>query len=151
MLLHLPKPMTVEVDDFNILPTESCYAIIWIFNVIFYVVNSWNLLAVGMKLLNHRKFDIATLLQPTKFASITNSNEHREYFTINLGTTRDDAMVSKKCVCSFEELKNKAILRSFCSVWFWPSESRYFLKYFFKSYPIFPICWQCSSPQQKPW
>ena len=93
----------------------------------------------------------ATLLQPTKFASITNSNEHREYFTINLGTTRDDAMVSKKCVCSFEELKNKAILRSFCSVWFWPSESRYFLKYFFKSYPIFPICWQCSSPQQKPW
>ena len=101
--------MTVEVDDFNKPPTVSCYAIIWIFNVIFYVVNSWNLLAVGMKLLNHRKFVIAALLQPTKFAFITNSNEHREYLTINLGTTRDDAMVSKKCVCSFEELKNKAI------------------------------------------
>ena len=28
VLLHLPKPMTVEVDDFDILPTESCYAII---------------------------------------------------------------------------------------------------------------------------
>ena len=118
MLLHFPKPMTVEVDDFNKPPTVSCYAIIWIFNVIFYVVNSRNLLAVGMKLLNHRKFDKAALLQPTKFAFITNSNEHREYLTISLGTTRDDAMVSKKCVCSFEELKNKAILRSFCSVWF---------------------------------
>ena len=77
----MPKPMTVEVDDFDILPTESCYAIIWIFNVIFYVVNSWNLLVVGMKLLKHRKFDIAAWLQPTKFAFTTNSNEHREYFT----------------------------------------------------------------------
>ena len=28
VLLHLPKPMTVEVNDFDILPTESCYAII---------------------------------------------------------------------------------------------------------------------------
>ena len=110
--------MTVEVNDFNEPPTVSCYAIIWIFNVIFYVVNSWNLLVVGMKLLKHRKLDMAAWLQPTKFAFVTNSNEHREYFTINSGTTRDDPMVSKKCVCSFEELKNKAILRSFCSVWF---------------------------------
>ena len=99
--------MTVEVNDFNEPPAVSCYAIIWIFNVIFYVVNSWNLLVVGMKLLKHRKLDIAVWLQPTKFAFVTNSNEHREYFTINSGTTRDDPMVSKKCVCSFEVLKTK--------------------------------------------
>ena len=97
--------MTVEVNDFNEPPTVRCYAIIWIFNVIFYVVNSWNLLVVGMKLLKHRKLDIAAWLQPTKFAFVTNSNEHREYFTINSGTTRDDPMVSKKCVCSFEKTK----------------------------------------------
>ena len=40
VLLHLPKQMTVEVNDFNERPTVSCYAIISIFNVIFYVVNS---------------------------------------------------------------------------------------------------------------
>ena len=62
MLLHLPKQMRVEVNDFNEPPTVSCYAIIWIFNVIFYVVNSWNLLVVGMNLLKHRKLDIAAWL-----------------------------------------------------------------------------------------
>ena len=58
----------------------------------------------------------AEWFQSTTSASMSRSSEHRKYFKIDQGTPQDDPTVFKNCACSFDELKNEAILRKFIRI-----------------------------------
>ena len=87
--------MTVEVDDFNKPPTVSCYANIWIFNVIFMLL-TFETFDCKYEITITLQIRYRYVISATKFATITSSNKHRKYFTINSGTPQGDPMIHLK-------------------------------------------------------
>ena len=82
--------MTVEVDDFNKPPTVSFF-----FNVIFMLL-TFETFDCKYEITITLQIRYRYVISATKFATITSSNKHRKYFTINSGTSQDDPMIHLK-------------------------------------------------------